>query len=193
MDEGRVKEYMDFVQSIQQKVNSVGSLVSGNEEVTPFAVNRALALYYNTNLELIRMYEEQKVRHLDIQNDFEQWYDEKFEECRDEIMNMYENVGGKSVKPAAKEYDTRVKTKYSAEYNRRKKALDVAESRVSYLRKLFEILKRYDTILTTISYNMRSELKSLSIEKRANTDPEKNRVRRGFPSREEIPDFPSDM
>ena len=193
MDEGRVKEYMDFLQSIQEKVKSVGNLVSGNEEVTPFAVNRALALYYNTNLELIRVYEEQKVRHLDIQNDFEQWYDEKFEECRDEIINMYENVGGKSVKPAAKEYDTRVKTKYSAEYNRRKKALDVAESRVNYLRKLFEILKRYDTILTTISYNMRSELKSLSIEKRANTDPEKNRVRRGFPSREEIPDSPSDM
>lgn len=193
MDEGRVKEYLDFVQSIQEKVKSVGNLVSGNEEVTPYAVNRALALYYNTNLELIRVYEEQKVRHLDIQNDFEQWYDEKFEECRAEIMDMYENVGGKTVKPAAKEYDTRVKTKYSAEYNRRKKALDVAESRVSYLRKLFEILKRYDTILTTISYNMRSELKSLSIEKRANTDPEKNKVRRGFPSREEIPDSPNDM
>lgn len=128
-------------------------------------VNNALSMYYDVGLTLTAEYQREKINHLQTQRDFERWWDEKFELCRKEILEEY--ADSKSIKPAVKEFETRVRTKFAEEYNDWQDKIAESEAKERFVLRLIGNLERYDKILVTIANNMRTEMRSLSVIDRA--------------------------
>lgn len=169
-----IDDYISFVQETIQKYSDVGDLIRG-DQVHPQELNRALALYFNANLSLNAEYQRAKAEQLDLELQFEEWWDTKFEEARDQILKEYEE--SRSIKPAVKEFESRARNANREAYTSWKRKLAAAENKTRFLLRLLDLFKKYDNILTTISQNMRSELRSLSLEDRMNKDPKENKVR----------------
>lgn len=170
-----VEDYIKFVEETIENYRKVGDLVR-EDEVRPQDLNRALAYYFNSNLALAAEYQRAKIEEAELQIQYEEWWDNVFEKARETIRKEYEE--SKSIKPAVKEYETRARTANRVEFSSWKRKLTKAEAKTRFLLRLLETFKKYDSILTALSNNMRSEMRSLSLEDRMNRDPAKNKVRR---------------
>lgn len=181
-----LQEYIDFVQDVVSKYQEIGDLVN-QDEISPAKLNRALSMYYNVSLGLNSEYQRAKKEKTDLELEFQVWEDEHFEKAKKTVQSDYE---GTKIKPSVTEYQTRMRTMFKDEYIEWKTAINDAESKVRFYLRLFTALDKYDSILTTISYNMRSEMKALSIEERSNKDPDyasNNKIRSEFPVPGRIP------
>jgi hypothetical protein len=144
-------------------------------------------MYYNISLGLNAEYQRAKKEKTDLELEFQIWEDEHFEKAKASVQSEYE---GTKIKPSVTEYQTRMRTMFKDEYVKWKKAINDSDSKVRFYLRLFTALDKYDNILTTISYNMRSEMKALSIEERSNKDPHyasNNKVRSEFPTPSRTP------
>lgn len=177
-----MEEYIDFVSGMIDKFKKVGDLVSSDSEsVTPEKVNTALAYYYSMSMALNAEYQRVKINHLLLSHEFEAWQDSVFEEARLSIMQEYADT--KSIKPSVKEFETRARTLHAEEYTKKQTEVEVAESKMRFLLRMLETLKSYDSILTTISSNMRMEMRALSLDDRMNAVPDgvnPNKIREGI-------------
>lgn len=179
-----VEEYIEFVNEMISKYKKIGDLVDSNSQITPSALNTALALYFNTSMALIGEYQREKISYEAEKLEFQLWDDEKFKEAKNEVLSQYKDT---KIKPALKEFETHKRLANKNEWLIKNLSLSKAESRMRFLLRMLETLKSYDRILTTIANNMRTELSSLSIEDRVNATPQgvsKNRVR--IPSRVKV-------
>lgn len=174
------KGYIKYVKDVIEKFSKDSNLIY-QDQVHPQELNRALALYVPTNLAIIAEYQRAKVNKFDLENAFNKWYDLKFVETRKRLFS--ENAT--NAKVSLKEIEIDLKYNQAVEYYDWQKKLNEADAKVSFLRRLVEIYKNFDSILTTISNNTRQEMRSLNIENRMNTDPTKNKVRSEFPKRGE--------
>ncbi len=181
MEETRdIESYIRFVQNTIDKYKDLGDLIRGNE-VLPSKVNYALAQYYEISGMLNSEYQRAKMEHLDAERDFTAWYDKKFEIAKEEVIAEYAST---KTKPAVKEYDIRVRTRYADEFKEWQIRVTHAEAQMRFILRMMDRMDRYDKILTTLSNNMRSEMMVLSIDKRANSSPltnSQNRIRGDFP------------
>lgn len=183
MSEKIISDYIEYVQKTIEKFSKIGSLISDNN-ISSHLLNMALAQYYDISLVLNSEYQRQKIEHALLETDYQIWYDEKFSYAKEIVRAEYED--SKSIKPSVKEYEVTLRRTFKDEW--RKWDLDIKESeaRVQFLLRMRESLNKYDGILTTLSHNLRSEIKSLSIEDRSNALSEnaiQNRQRREFPER----------
>jgi hypothetical protein len=182
MDEGKTatfQAYIKFVQDTVNKYKRIGDLVAPNEtEITPARLNAALADYYSTCAGLNAEYQRAKMEHLSAKNSFDRWWDQIFIEAKRHVIADYAREDVRGVKPSVTEFETRARLDNADQYYELKEKLDALESKAHFLLRMLETLAGYDRVLTTISSNMRSELFSISIDRRANADPTKNRVRR---------------
>lgn len=173
-----VENYISFVGKMIDQYKKIGNLVdSATNEITPEAINTALGNYYNTSLALIGEYQRYKINYEAEKLDFQVWEDEKFEEAKRQVYAGYEE---KKVKPALKEIETFMRKSNSFEWISRTMRLKEAESKMRFMLRMMENLKSYDSILTTISYNTRAEMKALSLDNRMNADIDgvsKNKIR----------------
>ena len=174
----KVNNYIEFVNDMITKYKKIGELIDPESgTVTPERINSALSLYYNVNLALCAEYQRAKINYEALSIDFQDWKDRNFEEAKATVLAEYED---KKIKPSVTEFETRARTLHREEYTRRTMELSEADSRMRFLLRMLDTLNKFDSILTAISYNMRSELKALSLDDRMNASVEgvsQNKIR----------------
>lgn len=164
-----IEDYIRYVQETLSTFSKIGNLING-EEISPNLLNKALAEYYNTSLALNSEYQRQKINHSVLETEYQIWYDEKFLEAKRIVITEYSET--KSIKPSIKEYEIALRSSFKKEWLEWDLKLKDSDSKTQFLLRLRETLNKYDSILTTISNNMRSEMRSLSIDSRSNANPE---------------------
>ena len=174
----KVDSYIAFVNDMIDKYKKIGELIdTDSQTVTSEKINSALSLYYNVSLALIAEYQRAKITYEAMSIDFQNWKDKNFEEAKATVLAEYED---KKIKPSVTEFETRARILHEEEYAYRTMELQEAESRMRFLLRMLDTLNKYDSILTAISYNMRSELKALSLDDRMNASVEgvsQNKIR----------------
>lgn len=160
-----VEKYIEFVQTNIDTFSGIGKLTRLNE-VPVDLIYKALSQYYNVSLTLNSEYQRAKIHLKDLELEYEAWYADKFEVAKSEVTSECSST---KTKPALKEFEMRVKTKFPLEYASYSRRITVAECECDFFVRLRETLNKYDNILTTLALCMRSEMKSLSIEQRAET------------------------
>lgn len=174
-----IEDYIKFVEKTIENHKKIGDLIR-NDEIHPRELNTALGYYFNSNLALNAEYQRAKIEQAELEISFEEWWDKKFEEAKTQVRNEYEEGKG-SIKPAVKEFDTRTRSNNRVEYTSWKRKLTTAEAKTRFLLRLLETFKKYDSILVTLSNNMRTEMRTLSLEDRMNKDGTENKIRSQFP------------
>jgi hypothetical protein len=178
-----VERYVKFVDKMISSYKNIGDLINEDSgEITPEKINSALALYYNTSLALTAEYQRQKINYEAESIEFKAWEDRRFEEAKKAVFQEYSDT---KIKPSVKEFDTRMRIMFADEWKEKTMSLTESEARMRFLLRLSDNLQKYDNILTTISYNMRAEMKSLSLDSRMNSNPEgvtRNKIRSRFPA-----------
>lgn len=127
-------------------------------------VFKAMANYYNVCLALNAEYQRAKITKLDIEIEYESKYAEWFQEAKAALYSVNEE---KKAKPALKEIEQRIIASHRLDYFIWKRRLASAEAKCEFFIRLRETLNKYDGILTGLAASMRSELRALSIEDRA--------------------------
>jgi hypothetical protein len=177
-----VEDYIQFVDKMIKSYKKIGDLINEDSgEITPEKINSALALYYNTSLAIIAEYQRQKINYEAESIEFKVWEDTRFEDAKRAILEEYADT---KIKPSVKEFETRMRIMFADEWKEKTLSLTEAEARMRFMLHLSDNLQKYDGILTTISYNMRAEMKSLSLDSRMNAAPEgvtRNKIRDRFP------------
>jgi hypothetical protein len=168
-----VENYIVFVDKIINNYKKIGELINPNHFVTPDRINYALALWYPTLDGIESEYQRAKIQYTAKSLEYQKWEDDKFEESKKEVIAEYSDVSGsRNIKPSLKEYDTRMRRNNWEDYIKKKMELEEIESRMRFLLRMRDKMNKYDTILTTMSYNSRSEMKALSLEDRMNYTPQ---------------------
>lgn len=177
-----IEDYVTYVEETIGKLRNVSKLVH-NGDISPQDVNYALGSYLDVSLMLNSEYQRKKIEYLALEREYDDWYDTKFEESKQEVLSEYSDT---KIKPSLKEFETRIRNTNKFEYSTWKNKINRAEAEMRFILRLMDDFSKYDRILTTLSQNMRSEMISLSLDSRANTDPQKaseNKVRNSFPKR----------
>ena len=165
-------QYQEWVEKAIERYTEVTKLISNNTEVTPESVNYALASYTHTMLALIAEYQRVKLEHMDLEEDYKRWYDEKFELAKRAVLAEASSTGSKT-KPALKEYETRLRNDNRQEYDIWRERLKIADAKVRFMLRILDTFKRFDSILMSLSNNMRAEMKVLDFRNRYNDGPKR--------------------
>jgi len=174
-----IVEYVKFIQEQIQKHKDSSQLINNNE-ITPAVINRALGEYSTVNLALIAEYNRLKAESFSMDLDYTKWWDDLFVKVR---QNMIAETESKTIKIAVKEIEATVRNKNSEKYQEWQNKKFVQEGKVRFMIRLLDNWKKVDNVLVNISLNMRSEMKSLSLESRINQN--RDRVRTEFPKTRE--------
>jgi hypothetical protein len=161
--ESIVEDYVLFVQENIVKFKDIGQLIR-QDEVAIDKVFKAMANYYNVCLSLNQEYQRLKIEKVDLEIEYEAKYSEWFQEAKTALYSANEE---KKAKPALKEIEQQIIATHRLDYFIWKKRLASAESKCEFFIRLRETLNKYDGILTGLAASMRSELRALTIEDRA--------------------------
>jgi hypothetical protein len=158
-----IEDYVKFVSENIAKFESIGNLIRLNE-VPIDKVFKALANYYNVCLALHAEYQRAKIEKLDIEIEYEAKYADWFQEAKSSLYYANEE---KKAKPALKEIEQQIIATHKLDYFVWKRRLTIAEAKCEFFIRLRETLNKYDGVLTGLAASMRSELRALNIEDRA--------------------------
>jgi hypothetical protein len=123
-----------------------------------------MANYYNVCISLNQEYQRYKIEKVDLEIEYEAKYAEWFQEAKTSLYSANEQ---KKAKPALKEIEQQIIATHRLDYFIWKKRLAGAEAKCDFFIRLRETLNKYDGILTGLAASMRSELRALGIEDRA--------------------------
>jgi hypothetical protein len=180
--ESIVETYVLFVQENIAKFKDIGQLIR-QDEVPIDKVFKAMANYYNVCISLNQEYQRYKIEKVDLEIEYEAKYAEWFQEAKTTLYSVNEQ---KKAKPALKEIEQQIIVTHRFDYFVWKKRLASAEAKCDFFIRLRETLNKYDGILTGLAASMRSELRALGIEDRA-----ENRADRWGTKAPEQPNPPS--
>jgi hypothetical protein len=166
--ERMVEDYILFVQENLKKFKDIGQLIR-RDEVPIDKIFKAMANYYNVCLSLNQEYQRFKIERVNLEIEYEALYSDWFQEAK---TFLYSNVA-KQTKPALKEIEQQIIYAHRLDYFIWKKKLASAEAKCDFFIRLRETLNKYDGILTGLAASMRSELRALSIEDRAENKAER--------------------
>lgn len=158
------EEYVKYVSEMIARFKQIGELVI-DDEISPQLLNRALSDYYNVSMALNAEYQRVKVTRVQLELQFETWHDTAFEAAKLEVLDEYK--ANKSIKPAIKEFEVRLRSSNRKEFDEYQIQLKEYDIKERFLIRLMTTLEKYDRILTTIAQNMRTEMTTLSITNRA--------------------------
>jgi hypothetical protein len=161
--ESMVEDYILFVQKSVEKFRSIGQLIR-QDEVAIDKVFKAMANYFNVCLALNSEYQRLRIEKVDIEIEYEAQYADWFTEAK---QSLYIQNDEKKAKPALKEIEQQIITTHKLDYFIWKKRLAKADAKCDFFIRLRETLNKYDGILTGLASSMRSELRALNIEDRA--------------------------
>ncbi len=177
--------YIEYVNAQIKKFGKTSKLIQDNT-ITPEALNRALGEYLEVNLALLSEYQRAKLNEVSIADEYQQWYDKAFTSVKSQMNSNSE----KTIKFALKEYEIQLRHQYQKEYYEWSSKIKESQMKVRFLLRVVDLYKKYDNILTTLSSNMRSEIRSLSLDTRMNADPKiatRNKVINAFPEKKQRP------
>lgn len=187
VNEELMTNYVAYVTDTISKCKKMGDLINDLQDtVTPQRLNTALAMYFNVSTWLIAEYQRQKIVYEITKREFDAWKDEIFEQAKRQVILEYSET---KVKPSVTEFETRARHLHKEEYQSKLAELETAESRMRFLLRMTDLMKSYDSILTTLSSNMRQEMRTLSLDNRMNASADgvsANKIRSSFPSRVSI-------
>ena len=158
-----IADYVKFVSDNIEKFKSIGDLTR-LDEIPIDKVFKALANYYNVCLSLNAEYQRSKIAKVDAEIEFEAQYAEWFQEAKTALYMVNEE---KKTKPALKEIEQQIIASHKLDYFVWKRRLAKAEAQCNFFVRLRETLNKFDGILTSLASSMRSELRALGIEDRA--------------------------
>jgi hypothetical protein len=158
-----VGDYVKFVSEEINKIESIGDLVR-MDEVPIDKVFKAMANYFNASIALNAEYQRSKINKLDVEIEYEAKYAEWFQEAKSALYFANEE---KKAKPALKEIEQQIIATHKVDYFVWKRKLANAEAKCEFFIRLRETMNKYDSILIGLAASMRSELRALSIEDRA--------------------------
>jgi len=153
--------YIEYVTKQLEIFRKGTKLIDDNlNEVTPYLLNSSLSVYTQVNITLNGEYQRKKLELSEIQTQFNVWWDEKFIEIKYKL-NPKDIPTSKWSSKA--EIESELRATYKDEYLVWKRKLNISEMGVAFIRRLLEQWKLHCQILITLSYNMRTEMKSLSV------------------------------
>ena len=158
-----IENYVHFITDNLAKFESIGDLVRLNE-IPIDKVFKAMANYYNICLALHAEYQRAKIAKLDEEIEYEAKYAEWFQEAK---AALYSANAEKKAKPALKEIEQQIIETHKLDYFVWQRRIATAEAKCEFFIRLRETLNKYDGILTGLASSMRSELRALNIEDRA--------------------------
>lgn len=163
MNEDQNNEYVDFVlKSIETYRNYSDKLTSDDFQVYPQDVQYLLASYQSAKFGLLA----EKHRRLQhwrlLSRQFKRWWNTKVDEARTELTANIK-AGGKF--PALKEYSIKAEEAHKQEYSDWQDRVEDAEDKYKFMEDLKKDWDEFQTILSSLNSNMKSELKSLSIDR----------------------------
>jgi hypothetical protein len=161
--ENMVEEYILFVQENIEKFKDIGQLIR-HDEVALDKVFKAMANYYSVCISLNQEYQRLKIQKVNLEIEYEALYAEWFHEAKTAVYSANEE---KKAKPALKEIEQQIISEHRIDYFIWKKRIAGAEAQCDFFIRLREILNKYDGILVGLAASMRSELRALNIEDRA--------------------------
>lgn len=184
MEENNTDFYINYVNTAIAKFGKTSKLIQ-DDTITPESLNRALGEYLEVNLALLAEYQRAKNDEVRIADEYQQWYDRAFVDVKSR-MNADSQ---KTAKFALKEYEIQLRHDYQKEYYEWSSKIKESQMKVRFLLRIVDLYKKYDNILTALSSNMRTEIRSLSLESRMNTDPDtasRNKVITSFPKERKV-------
>jgi hypothetical protein len=161
--ESIVEDYVLFVQENVVKFKDIGRLIR-QDEVALDKVFKAMANYYNVCISLNQEYQRLKIEKVNLEIEYEAKYAEWFQEAKTALYFANEE---KKAKPALKEIEQQIISAHKLDYFVWKKRLASADAKCGFFIRLRETLNKYDGILIGLAASMRSELRALNIEDRA--------------------------
>jgi hypothetical protein len=161
--ESMVEDYVLFVQENIAKFKDIGQLIR-QDEVAMDRVFKAMANYYNICIALNQEYQRLKIEKVNIEIEYEAQYSDWFLDAK---ITLYSANEEKKTKPALKEIEQQIIASHRIDYFVWKKRLASAEAKCDFFIRLRETLNKYDGILIGLAASMRSELRALNIEDRA--------------------------
>ena len=162
------------VEFIEEYKNQVTLIDKRYDSITPELLNRAIANYGSHSATLVG--EEARLRGYlkEVKRAFDKWYSATFMDVRNRLRN--EATSSKTI--AVKEIEMALKTYHSDKYFEFQEMIENTELKIDFIHNLATFWKRQDGMLTALSFNLRSEMQSLSLTSRANglTEQEKSEV-----------------
>lgn len=156
----REQAFIEYVQTKMKEMQNYSRL--GNDgHLTFFDLNRALMEHSNVNLTLTALYSIAKNEYKKLEDEFEDWYAERYVEIKD-IENPKTLSPGKWA--SSKEIEMIVRVKFKDDFKKRKHELNLKEAQLSFLRRTCETWERQSFVLSSLSKNLQAEVASLNFE-----------------------------
>ena len=171
--EQKTQDYIDWVLKTQEKYKRMGEVILEDGMVSLEQINRALASFWQVSGAISAEYQRIKHELFFLEIEFERKTDKWFTEARRTILDIYSTE--RSIKPAVKEYDIQLRRDNEEEYYAYVERIKELEVRKDFLLRMRDSLNKMDSILVTLSANLRHEAQFLDIERRGNPLPQSSR------------------
>lgn len=160
MNEDLNDEYIEFVlQSIANYKKYTDELNSDIREIHPEDVQHLLAIYQSTKLGILSDWQRRKSNYRQLNRQFKKWWSSKLLESKDKLT-----IPGKKY-PAVKDYTIQAECDNAQEYEDWQNKLQDAEDKTEFMKLLKEDWDSFQKTLVTINDNMKSELRSLCMDR----------------------------
>lgn len=160
MSEDLNDEYVEFVlTSISNYKKYSNELESDPREIHPQDVQHLLAVYQSAKLGLLADLQRRKSNFRQLNRQFKAWWSSKLLEAKDKLT-----LPGKKY-PAVKDYTVQAECDHAVEYEEWQTKLQDAEDKYEFMKLLKDDWDSFQKTLCTINDNMKSELRSLSVDR----------------------------
>jgi len=162
-----VEKYIHFVNKTVERFEQIGNLVV-DDKITPTRVNTAMGHFFKVNNGLLIEYQRAKIEHADLQIQFKKRWDKLFTQAKQEVIASYEDT---KIKPSVTEFEVQARQLNDGEYYTWQEKLILAEAEEKLFLRMIDTLEKYDKILSSLSSNMKSEMKHLDTDLRMSFEP----------------------
>jgi len=165
------KELQEYIQNVNKIITEYKKYteIINHDVITPQMINEGLANYGAILFTLSAEYSRKKAEVFTIEENFKMWWNEKFVSIRREFND---NNLAASKWLSKNELEAETKVRFKTEYMNKNAQVFAIKEELKLYSNLIDIWKKWDNILSQLSYNMRSEMRALSVEDRANHPPE---------------------
>lgn len=174
MEEKTAEEkYVEYVLDFIEEYKRQTKLIDRHDMILPSFLNRAIGEYGSHSATLTAEYARLAGYLSRTNRQYKQWWDKVFLSARTKLYN--ERTGTKTI--SVKEIESTARVDNESKYEEFNNAIEDTQLKLNFIGDLISFWKKQDNMLNNLSYNMRSELKSLSVQDRANgkTEQEKDK------------------
>jgi hypothetical protein len=156
------EQYIEFItNTLSQYKKYSDRLTSDTTEVHPQDVQYLLANYQSTKFGLLAETQKRLQYFRQLERQYNRWWNDKVSIARKELLSKM--PAGKF--PALKEYSIKAQEDAGEEYNEWQEKLGEAQDKYEFLKGLKSDWDSFQWIISMLNDNMKSELKSLLLDR----------------------------